>query len=227
MLRLTLILLLLFAAGGALAQTQAPTSPQDQPALPVGISEDELFGTMLRSSKWTSMPIPVCWENPLPQDAAARAVVQHAVAETWEHYSKVKFVGWAACAPTSNGIHIRISDEQPHVQALGHYLNRYPSGMILNFRFQNWSRDCATMRDFCIYAVAAHEFGHALGFTHEQNRDDAPAECRAERAGTEGDYKVTVFDRGSIMSYCNPQWNGNGKLSRLDIQAVQTVYGMP
>ena len=158
---------------------------------------------------------------------AARAIVRRAVGETWEHYSKVKFVGWDTCAPTSNGIHIRISDEQPHVQALGRYLNRYPSGMILNFRFQNWSRNCATMRDFCIYAVAAHEFGHALGFTHEQNRDDAPPECRAERAGTEGDYKVTVFDRGSIMSYCNPQWNGNGKLSALDVRAVQTVYGMP
>ena len=84
-------------------------------------------------------------------------MVQTAVAQTWEQYSKAKFVGWDTCSPSSNGIHILISDEQPHVQALGHYLNRYPSGMILNFHFQNWSRECATKRDFCIYAVAAHE----------------------------------------------------------------------
>jgi hypothetical protein len=29
------------------------------------------------------------------------------------------------------------------------------------------------------------------------------------------------------MSYCNPNWNGNGKLSDLDVQAAQTVYGKP
>ena len=48
-----------------MTQAQARPSPQDQPALPVGISDDELFGTMLRSAKWTSMPISVCWENTL------------------------------------------------------------------------------------------------------------------------------------------------------------------
>ena len=194
--------------------------------VPVGITKEELFGTMLRSSKWKTMPIGVCWENPFDGDADKRTIVRHAVEETWVANAAITFTGWDdTCGDKTPGVHIRISDEQPHTRAMGYYLDKYPSGLILNFQFTNWSRDCMQKRDFCIYAVAAHEFGHVLGFTHEQNRNDAPAECQAERSGTVGDYKVTRFDRGSIMSYCNPNWNGNGKLSDLDVQAAQTVYG--
>src|SRR6185312_8548371 len=192
--------------------------------VPVGITQEELFGTMLRSSKWTKMPIGVCWESPSDDEVDKRALVQRAVEVTWVANAAISFTGWdTTCGDKTSGVHIRVSDEDPHTKALGYYLDRYPSGLVLNFQFTNWSRDCMEKRDFCIYAVAAHEFGHVLGFTHEQNRNDAPAECQAERSGTVGDYKVTRFDRGSIMSYCNPNWNG--KLSNLDKQAAQTVYG--
>jgi hypothetical protein len=194
--------------------------------VPVGITQEELFGTMLRNSKWTKMPIGVCWENLSDADAESRTIVRRAVEETWMANAAITFTGWDdTCGEKTPGVHVRVSDEEPHTRAIGYYLDQYPSGLVLNFKFTNWSRDCMKTRDFCIYAVAAHEFGHVLGFTHEQNRNDAPAECQAERSGTVGDYKVTKFDRGSIMSYCNPNWNGDGKLSQLDIQAAQTVYG--
>lgn len=201
-------------------------SAQAQLARPAGVTDEELFGTVVRDSKWPTLPIPVCWENPSADDARYRAISRSAVEETWERHSAVRFTGWGTCTATSPGIRIRIADEGSHVKALGRYLDKRPQGMVLNFTFANWSPSCQQNQDFCVYAIAAHEFGHSLGFAHEQNRPDAPAECREEnRQGTDGDYNVTKYDANSIMNYCSPAWNGDGKLSPLDIEAVQKFYG--
>src|ERR1700730_6146683 len=62
--------------------------------VPIGITQEELFGTMLRSSKWKKMPIGVCWENPSDSNADKRAIVRHAVEETWVAHSAISFTGW-------------------------------------------------------------------------------------------------------------------------------------
>lgn len=199
-----------------------------QPALPAGISEDELFGTMLRSSKWPKMPIQLCWVNPAPDNEHGRLVTRKAVEDTWVANSLVRFDGWnITCQPSAPGLHIKVSDtgDAPGTLGIGKYLSARPDGLTLNFTYKNWGQNCQANIDFCITAIAAHEFGHVLGFTHEQNRDDAPPQCRKDQQGINGDYKVTQYDADSIMNYCNPKWNGNGQLSALDIQAVQKVYG--
>ncbi len=203
------------------------TTASAQGPRPVGVTDEKLFGTVLKESKWVVMPVQVCWENATQADAQYRSLTRQAVEETWERHSRVRFTGWGACTKESRGIRISIAEQGPHVKALGRYLDQRPQGMVLNFNFNQWSPSCASNKNFCVYGLAVHEFGHALGFTHEQNRPEAPLQCQKDSQGTTGDYLVTKYDPHSVMNYCNVKWNGDGKLSALDIEAVQKFYGLP
>lgn len=193
--------------------------------VPKGLSRDQLFGTTLRAAKWDRTTIQVCWDNRGNVSVDHQTLVRSAVADSWEAASRVRFTGWGDCpSPNSPGLHIVVDDYQPHTEAVGRYLDQRPGGLHLNFNVTSWRPDCATNSDGCLRAIAVHEFGHVLGFTHEQIKEGVPAECSNEPRDIIGDYLVTRYDLSSVMSLCNPQWNGKGKLSRLDVQAVQTFY---
>ncbi|WP_205525403.1 FG-GAP-like repeat-containing protein [Pyxidicoccus trucidator] len=151
--------------------------------------------------------------------------MQNAAEGTWGSVSRVDFVGWGTCTSTSRGIRIRIADTGPHVKQLGSRLDGYVNGMELNFTFANWGQSCQSQREFCIRAIAVHEFGHALGFAHEQNRPDRPSTCTEPAQGSNGNLMIGAWDLRSVMNYCNPDWNGNGQLSATDIAGVVQLYG--
>ena len=187
----------------------------------IGSSEDSLF--LKQSELWDSPRIEVCWENPSEDDEEEREWVREAVGETWEAESALEFWGWEACEEESQGIRIRIEDSGPRVRKLGKSVNGVKDGMILNFEFMNWSPTCQARREYCIRVVAVHEFGHAIGFVHEQNRVDS--KCVGEEQGSYGDHLIGPWDLNSVMNYCNPRWSGGGQLSQVDIMGVQQVYG--
>ncbi|MCP3144494.1 hypothetical protein [Pyxidicoccus xibeiensis] len=179
------------------------------------------------SRLWRPMSVPVCWENPGAGDATQRQWVRNAVARTWEARSGVRFTGWGTCPASSTGIRINISDTGPHVKGLGTLLNGMAQGMVLNFTFNNWSPSCRTQLQYCIDAIAVHEFGHAMGYAHEQNRPDRPSTCTEPAQGSSGDWLIGPWDLSSVMNYCNPQWNGDGNLSATDVQGALATYGIP
>jgi hypothetical protein len=185
------------------------------------------YGAIIAAAKWKTNKVFVCWENGTANDQVAMAWTREAVELTWVQESGLTFSGWQPCAVENAGIRIRISDEGPHVKSLGNFLDGKPNGMVLNFTFNSWSTECKAKLEHCVKTIAVHEFGHAIGFAHEQNRPDAPGECKMIAQGSRPDTMLTPYDKDSVMNYCNKKWNNDGFLSQLDIEAVRELYGNP
>lgn len=230
-LRSRMLILLLFLAPVRLGEAQVQNSSQNQGDLQSFLNSSNphirQYAYVLSASKWQSSHIFVCWENPSPQFQDDMSLVQQEVQETWASNSQLTFTGWQKCAARNKGIHILIDDSGPETKFLGRELDGLKNGMVLNFTFVAWGRQCQQMLQACIKGIAGHEFGHGIGFAHEQNRPDKPGECLEPPSGQNGDTLLTPYDPHSIMNYCNSVYNNNGKLSALDIDGVQELYGAP
>ena|SRR2546429_4448390 len=226
MLRFRIVLVgLLGLSGFVLLSTHKPDPRAQTPSAQQSDFQQHSFFDA--TAKWPTSRIYVCWENPDPKYKDQMALVRKSIAESWETASAVRFTGWQQCALQNRGIRILIEDSGPHTKGLGVYLDGKFQGMVLNFSFESWGQTCKDEIAECIKSISVHEFGHGLGFAHEQNRPDAPGECQKLAQGGNGTVLLTPYDPASVMNYCNPVYNNNGILSKYDTDAVQKIYGFP
>jgi FG-GAP-like repeat len=168
--------------------------------------------------------IPVCWlETGFDTEKAA---IRESIHSTWEAYANISFGGFSLCsqAPFSFTGYIRVHVDLASDACGGGSAILGRAGLQSATQPTGQSVSISVPRPGCtdtqrLHYLAVHEFGHVLGFSHEQDRDGS---CGGGVYPPGTNY--TVVDPSSVMHYCS---GNTGKLSRLDQAGVVIAYGAP
>ena len=174
-----------------------------------------------------------------------RLWAQEAVENSWMNVTDVKLVGWKTCPTTGSALWVKVSLQIATgcggaTQGGGRQVLRKGSDpeMLGNVFNGSVGLGCTaggtTSEREAIEHVAVHEFGHVLGYDHEQDYGPYasfvftdPQQCTG--FGDTANMALTAYDPDSVMYYNHECREFAARLSDLDIEGVQRPgeYGLP
>jgi hypothetical protein len=153
---------------------------------------------------------------------------------SWQTASQVRFTGWGTCRSGAGGVRLQVigNDNSNTGNYSGRELDGVSNGVKLNLNmtYPQGYADCVSTwgQERCVRGVAVHEFGHVLGFKHEQLRADNPDwDCFPPDGDPMADVYVGGYDKSSIMRSCTIMETGRTSLSSSDTVGVRAFYGTP
>ncbi len=213
----------------------------------VATSESALY---LLGSPWPNGVVDVCFDGNDGNNPALLATARNVLAHSWSQAANIQFNGWGQCNYLPSTV--------PRSMVAIHFTNRgfaHARGRVqatsVNPLFCGGRSPCFTPGVTSIELISndtvgfqqsyryvvIHEFGHALGFAHEQERPDnwtaagTPIFCGATdgptKALTGGTYLTPMFDYDSIMDYCSSEKLVGGAPTRLsagDVFGARVQY---
>jgi hypothetical protein len=189
----------------------------------VTTDESALYGGGSLGALWSTTSIPVCFRIAAGNDAR-KVLTREILEDTWSRVTPLRFTGFGTCTSST-------PSALPNTIAVSFVANSRGSSPVGTSSSQ-WNALELTSNDTLQrfrYQVM-HEFGHSLGFHHDQVRPDNwsgtnPVYCDQFNPGEEGGFSggitYTGADNLSVMSYCAGFATA---LSARDVIGVRSAY---